>query len=108
VRPLTGFLWLAARAMIAAMPQAEQISATFPVARCAACAKTVLTCVVLDDDGCEVRVCAHCDAPVQSDLEWIDAEELEATGYVIGKRPRPHAGGCSSGGCGSGACGRKN
>jgi hypothetical protein len=102
------FLWLTGRAMIVAMASAEQISATFPVAHCEHCAKTVLTCVVLDDAGGERRVCAHCDAPVESDLEWIDAEELEATGYFIGRKPRPHAGGCSTGGCGSGACGRKN
>jgi hypothetical protein len=82
------FLWLAGRAMIVAMASAEQISATFPVAHCEHCAKTVLTCVVLDDAG--------------------GAEELEATGYFIGRKPRPHAGGCSTGGCGSGACGRKN
>jgi hypothetical protein len=94
--------------MIVAMPSVEQITATFPVAHCVACAKTVLTCVVLDDAGRERRVCAHCDAPVDSEIEWIDAEELEATGYFIGRKPRPHAGGCSSGGCGSGACGRKN
>jgi hypothetical protein len=93
--------------MILAMPSAEQVTAIFPVAHCEQCAKTVLTCVVLNDAGREQRVCAHCDAPVQSALEWIDAEELEATGYVIGRRPRPHAGGCG-GGCGSGACGRKD
>jgi hypothetical protein len=93
--------------MIAAMPSAEQTTATFPVAHCETCAKTVLTCVVLDDDGRERRVCAHCDSPIESDLEWIDTEELEATGYYIGRKPRPHAGGCG-GGCGSGACGRKN
>jgi hypothetical protein len=93
--------------MIIAMPLAAEITATFPVARCEVCAKTVLTCVILDDAGCEQRICAHCDAPVDSAIEWIDAEELEATGYFIGRKPRPHAGGCG-GGCGSGACGRKN
>ncbi len=93
--------------MIAAMPSAEQITASFPVARCGSCAKTVITCLVLDDAGCERRVCAHCDSPIESGLEWIDAAELEATGYYVGSKPRPHAGGCG-GGCGSGACGRKN
>jgi hypothetical protein len=89
--------------MITSMPSPEPITATFPVAPCDACGKTVVTCTVLDADGAERRVCAHCDAPVEVEVEWIDAEELEASGYFIGREPRPKAGGCG-GGCGSGGC----
>ena len=88
------------------MPSPEPIASTFPVAFCKGCGKSVVTCVALDDDGLERRMCAHCDAPIAVDIEWISATELESTGYYIGTPSAPRAGGCG-GGCSSGACGTR-
>jgi hypothetical protein len=80
------------------MPVHPQIGASFPMAHCAKCDKTVLTHVGIDEAGIEHRMCVHCDATIGERLDWIDAEELEATGYFIGSPPVKKA--CGSG-CGS-------
>ncbi len=74
--------------------------ASFPMADCAACGKPVLTCVALDGDGAERRVCVHCDTAVAGHLKWVSPGELEQAGYYFG--PPPAAG--EKGGCGTG-CG---
>jgi hypothetical protein len=75
--------------------------ASFPMADCAACGKTVLTYVALDDAGAERRVCVHCDAPVSDSLKWVSPGELEQAGYYFGAPPADdEKGGCSTG-CGS-------
>ncbi|HEX4209530.1 MAG TPA: hypothetical protein VHY56_03990 [Candidatus Binataceae bacterium] len=85
-------------------------SSSFPMAHCEACGKFVLTALAYDDnhdDGPRHRLCAHCDQPINSPLEWVMAAELEQRGYVFGA-PAPSGKGCSSGGCGS-SCGvRRN
>ncbi len=78
--------------------------ASFPIARCDSCDRSVLTYLRLDGDGVERRFCTHCDAAVTEKLEWVSADELESVGYYFGSRP-PASGGC---GCGSGGCARKN
>jgi hypothetical protein len=75
--------------------------ASFPMAHCAHCDKSVLTYVTLDDDGGEHRVCVHCDNQVGEALAWVGPGELEQSGYYFGAPPEESAkGGCSSG-CGS-------
>ena len=78
-------------------------TSAFPTARCEPCGKSVLTYVVLDASGDEVRRCVHCDTPIIEELRWLTASELESEGYEIGYRPREKesGGGCGSGGCGS-------
>jgi len=77
-------------------------SSTFPIARCDACGKDVLTYLLIGDDRGAGRACVHCDNPVGSNLRWVSAEELTADGYQIGTaaaRPRGSCGGgcnCSS------------
>jgi hypothetical protein len=75
---------------------------SFPMADCAACAKSVLTYVTLDDEGAERRVCVHCDSPVGDTLAWVGPGELEQSGYYFGAPPAEgeSAKGCASG-CGS-------
>jgi hypothetical protein len=81
------------------MPDAAQISSSFPTAHCAACAREVLT--YLDfEDAAELRRCVHCDGAVAGDLRWINAAELEAEGYHFGAPAAKSAGGCGSG-CGT-------
>ncbi len=77
-------------------------ASAFPVAVCPACGRVVLLHVALDDAGRERRCCVHCDAPVDAEIRWIGAGELEREGYYFG--PPPGKGG-ASGGCGSGGCG---
>jgi hypothetical protein len=74
--------------------------ASFPMAHCAHCDKSVLTCVTLDDNGAERRVCVHCDNPVADALEWVGPGELEQSGYYFGPPPAESQSGCASG-CGS-------
>jgi hypothetical protein len=64
----------------------------------------VLTCIAIDDAGSEYRACAHCDAPIEGEISWVSATELESTGYEIGLRRPAKSGGC---GCGSGGCGMR-
>jgi hypothetical protein len=81
------------------MPEAVQISSSFPTARCAACDRYVLTYV--DFDGAvELRRCVHCDGAVGAELRWINASELEAEGYQFGASTKASGGGCGSG-CGT-------
>ena len=74
--------------------------ASFPVTHCGVCDKTVLTYLVMDEDGEERRCCAHCDGVVESDLRWVNAGDLEAGGYYFGAKPPAASAGCGSG-CGS-------
>ena len=77
--------------------------ASFPMAECAVCGKSVLTYVALDDDneGVERRVCVHCDTPIAENLKWVSPGELEQAGTISARRqPEGEKGGCSSG-CGS-------
>jgi hypothetical protein len=76
--------------------QSQQSSARFPLVHCDSCAKSVVASISIDDAGREVRVCAHCDAPIAHEIEWLDADELEASGYYIGAPPAPPS--CSTGG----------
>ena len=75
--------------------------AGFPVARCAPCAREVLTHVALDDAGVPRRRCVHCDAELDpAEVRWIAEAELDPLGYAL------HAddGGCGRPGCGKGNC----
>jgi hypothetical protein len=81
------------------MPSTEQISASFPTARCNLCERNVLTYVDLEGAG-DARRCVHCDGPVGAELRWIDASELEAQGYSFGAPAAANGGGCGSG-CGT-------
>lgn len=75
--------------------------ASFPMAHCTHCDKSVLTYVMLDDNGIERRVCVHCDQTVGDALEWVGPGNLEQSGYYFGPPPEEgDKGGCSSG-CGS-------
>jgi len=81
------------------MPEAAQISSSFPTALCDVCDRHVLT--YLDFDGAvETRRCVHCDGAVGGDLRWINAPELEAEGYQFGAPAASVGGGCGSG-CGT-------
>jgi hypothetical protein len=74
----------------------------FPVARCAICARDVLTHVHLDAAGEERRCCVHCDAELDpAELRWVSADELEGVGYEV----LAEAGGCGRPDCGQGRCG---
>jgi hypothetical protein len=81
------------------MPEAAQISSSFPTARCDVCDRYVLTYVDFDDVR-ESRRCVHCDGAVGADLRWINASELEAEGYQFGAPAAASSGGCDSG-CGT-------
>jgi NAD-dependent SIR2 family protein deacetylase len=83
----------------------EVQSASFPTAHCSACEKAVLTYIVLDDAGDEVRRCVDCDAEISQGVDWIGADELEEMGYHFGAPKEKRSGGCG-GGCGSGSCSR--
>jgi hypothetical protein len=77
----------------------NQISSSFPTARCAVCDRYVLTYLSFDG-AAESRNCVHCDTVVSTDLRWINASELEAEGYQFGAPTASPGGGCSSG-CGT-------
>jgi hypothetical protein len=88
------------RAILAEVPAPNPITARFPMARCDACDRIVLTCVGLDEAGAEHRLCAHCDGELDGQLQWVGAAELEESGYQFGS-PVPalkKACGCGSGG----------
>jgi hypothetical protein len=72
----------------------------FPVARCARCARDVLTHVHLDARGDERRLCLHCDSELDpSEVRWVVEGELEPLGYGLEEE-----GGCGRPGCGKGNC----
>jgi hypothetical protein len=78
----------------------------FPVARCARCARDVLTHVHLDEQGDERRLCLHCDAELDPDeVRWIGEPELEPLGYAL---HRAEEAGCGRPGCGRGMCANRN
>ena len=79
--------------------------ASFPMADCVPCGKSVLTYVGLDDDGAERRVCVHCDTPIAENLKWVSPGELEQAGYYFGPPPAEGEKTACSTGCGS--CGVK-
>ncbi len=75
--------------------------AAFPTARCVRCDKAVLTYLELDADGEEKRLCVHCEGLVEPTIQWVTADELEASGYYFGSEPpASKASGCGSS-CGS-------
>ncbi len=82
-------------------------ASAFPVADCSACGRVVLLHVALDDAGRERRCCVHCDTPIDAQMRWIGAGELEREGYYFGPPPAKTGagGGCGGGGCGS--CGTR-
>jgi hypothetical protein len=84
------------------MPEANPITAKFPMAQCDACHRSVLTYVALDDAGAEQRLCVHCDGTIAPRLEWVSAAELESLGYSVGSPAHQKACGCG------GSCSRRN
>ena len=73
----------------------------FPIARCARCARDVLTHVHLDDAGLERRRCLHCDAEMDpQEIRWVLGGQLQALGYDV---TDPNEG-CGRPGCGRGNC----
>lgn len=83
---------------------AGNISSSFPIARCEACDKSVLLYLAYStDNDQQQRLCVHCDSPVEADVAWVTADELEAEGYSIGTKPAKRA--CGSG-CGGGCATR--
>ena len=74
----------------------------FPVARCARCARDVLTHLHFDEDGEPHRLCFHCDADLDpDDVRWVSETALDVMGYGL---HREEAGGCGRPGCGRGNC----
>jgi len=80
-------------------------SSRFPTALCGTCARDVLVYVALDEAERERRYCVHCDSPVDAQLRWVTAAQLEAEGYHFGTPPPRSAGGGCGGGCGT--CGTR-
>ena len=77
-----------------------ELGGGFPVARCARCARDVLTHVHLDARGEERRLCFHCDAELDPrEVRWVAEGDLEPLGYGIEEE-----GGCGRPGCGKGNC----
>jgi hypothetical protein len=78
--------------------------ADFPVARCARCARDVLTHLAVDDAGDERRRCIHCDAEMDpEEVRWVEEAALEPLGYGV----HGAEAGCGRPGCGKGTCGRQ-
>ena len=74
----------------------------FPVARCARCARDVLTHVHLDEGGEPRRLCLHCDAELDpAEVRWVDEARLGPLGYGL---EREDGVGCGRPGCGRGNC----
>jgi hypothetical protein len=74
----------------------------FPVARCARCAREVLTHVHLDERGHARRLCVHCDAEIDpAEVRWVEEGSLEPLGYGLAG---DEEGGCGRPGCGRGNC----
>ena len=81
---------------------APALESDFPVARCARCAREVLTHVHLDEGGAARRLCLHCDAEIDpAEVRWADQDELEPLGYAL---PADDDAGCGRPGCGRGNC----
>jgi len=84
---------------------APALESDFPVARCARCAREVLTHVHLDEGGEARRLCLHCDAEIDpAEVRWLGEAELEPLGYGL---HRAEEGGCGRPGCGRGNCGSR-
>lgn len=73
-------------------------SADFPAAQCPTCKAMVLTYLVIGSQGNLVRSCVRCDTPINTPLDWLDAEGLKELGFDNESKPR-RSGGCG-GGCG--------
>lgn len=82
-------------------PNLSLRDATFPMAHCENCAKSVLTYLALDEAGAERRACVHCDSAVSDTLQWVGPGELEQSGYYFGPPPTEKAGGSCGSGCGT-------
>jgi hypothetical protein len=78
------------------------LESEFPIARCAQCARQVLTHVHLGEDGEPRRLCLHCDAEIDpGEVRWVEEAALEPLGYGL---HRAEEGGCGRPGCGRGNC----
>jgi hypothetical protein len=76
-------------------------ASTFPMARCAPCARQVLAHLALDDADAERYACIHCDAELDpAELRWVSEPELAGLGYAVWAE-REH---CGRPDCGSGRC----
>ena len=81
---------------------AAALEGGFPVARCARCARDVLTHVHLDETGQPRRLCFHCDAEIDpAEVRWVEDGGLEPLGYGLEVEVE---GGCGRPGCGRGNC----
>jgi hypothetical protein len=79
---------------------AAALDAGFPVARCARCARDVLTHVHLDARGEPQRLCVHCDAEIDpAEVRWVGEAGLAPLGWGVEEE-----GGCGRPGCGRGNC----
>jgi len=74
----------------------------FPVARCARCAREVLTHVHVDAQDRPCRLCFHCDAEIDpAEVRWVEEADLGPLGYGV---EADEVGGCGRPGCGRGNC----
>ena len=76
------------------MPADAFTDAEFAAGFCPTCERDVLTHSAFDAAAFEIRLCVHCDGPV--DVEMVRGTELTMQGYQV-VEPR---------GCGGGKCGR--
>lgn len=86
-------------------PQLDR--ASFLLVECASCEREVLSHADLGPDGQLIRVCVHCERPLDADhpsARWLDADALAERGYLVDGRDSPderHGGrGCRGGSCG--------
>jgi hypothetical protein len=82
---------------------ASSLAPTFPIVRCAVCAREVLGYLDLDADDREVTRCLECATaadPAAVRLGDLHAIEAIGYGYVLPE------GGCGRPDCGQGRCGK--
>ena len=76
-------------------------ASTFPIARCAPCARDVLAHVTLDAADEERWGCVHCDASLDpAEFRWVTEDALDGYGYGLAAE-REH---CGRPDCGGGKC----
>ena len=84
------------------LAETAEAAGDLPFARCARCAREVLTHVHLDERGVERRLCLHCDAEIDPrEVRWLDESAVAALGYAL---RADDEGGCGRPGCGRGNC----